>query len=98
MATKKKSKLKTNKYRTCLACGWVHFAVTRKYAEEAVDKFNTYFKTLAKKDQKLFYGGTGASIKDYSHCHRCGGSHSNFKDSLGSEIPNGSTINPIIKE
>lgn len=85
------------KYRTCNKCGWVHFGVTRKYAEKEVKKFNEYFETLSKERQELFYGGVGASIANYESCFRCGNNHKDFRNSVITEIPYGSTIQPIIK-
>lgn len=85
------------KYRTCNKCGWVHFSVTRTYAEDQIKEFNDYFQTLSKEDQMLFYRGNLASISSYEECFRCGNNYKNFRDSVTSEIPNGSTIQPIIK-
>jgi len=32
--------------RQCKHCGWVHFAVSLKQAQDEVDRFNTYFNAL----------------------------------------------------
>jgi hypothetical protein len=84
--------------RTCLKCGWVAFGVTRAHAEEEVKKFNEYFSTLSKETQEEFYGGTGSSIKQYERCMLCSGSHTNFREGLPGDCPEGCTLNPIIVE
>ena len=89
-------KRKEFEYLMCPKDGWVHFAVTRKFAEQAVKEFNEYFKTLSKKDQKLYYGGKGADISSYDRCDLCGTSYENFVPAT--KVPFGSTIGPIIKE
>ena len=35
--------------RTCLKCGWVHFGVTRAFAEDEVARFNAYYAKLTPK-------------------------------------------------
>lgn len=84
--------------KTCNKCGWVHFAVSRKHAEDEVTKFNEYFDTLSKKEQDEFYSGKGSSIRQYEHCMLCDGSYTNFRDSKYGDCPDGCTINPIISE
>ncbi len=84
--------------RTCNKCGWVHFAVTRKHAEEQVAEFKVYFDGLPEKQQNEFYGGKPSSIKDYETCNLCGGSHTNFRDAKYGDVPDGCTISPIIKK
>jgi len=55
----------------CKHCGWVHFPVSRTYAEDQVAQFNAYYDTLSKKKQQENYGGRGASIASYEHCFSC---------------------------
>lgn len=85
------------RYVTCKKCTWVSFEVSRKHAEAEVKKFNLYFNSLSKKEQKDNYGGKGAHISGYERCFLCGGSYKNFKRSLKKDIPIGSTIGPIIR-
>ena len=80
----------------CNACGWVHFKVARKYAESQVAAFSLYFNSLTKEEQDRHYGGKPSSIKDYESCMRCNNSYKNFRDAKESEVPYGSTLNPII--
>lgn len=83
-------------YLKCPECNWVAFRVTRKYAERQVKRFNDYFATLTKQRQDEYYGGKGSSIKSYERCFRCGASHKKAKVALGTEVPMGSTIQPMI--
>lgn len=84
--------------RTCLSCGWVHFGVTRQYAEDQVARFNEYFSTLSPEVQQSFYGGHGATLDDYLRCGLCSGSFTNFRDAVEGDCPDGCTIGPIIHE
>lgn len=82
----------------CKSCNWCHMGVSRRYAVKSVKDFNEYFQTLSKKQQKENYGGKGADLNQYEKCFRCGGSHKNFRTAKKKEIPNGSTIQPVIWE
>jgi len=82
----------------CKSCGWVSFAVTRKKAENEVKSFNEYFDTLTKKEQKEYYGGRKSTIDFYEHCFLCNGPYTNFRKAKNSEVPYGSTLQPIIQE
>ena len=82
---------------TCLKCGWVHFEVSREYAEDEVIKFTCYFNTLTPEQQQDFYGGRTSKVLDYEQCMVCGGSYKNFRDSLSNDCPDGCTLNPIIQ-
>jgi len=77
-------------------CNWVSFRVSREYAENQVTIFNNFYETLPIKQQFELYSNCKATIKDYEHCHRCGGSYKNFRKSTRLEVPFGSTVNPII--
>lgn len=81
---------------TCNKCGEVYFEVSREYAVDEVRRFNEYFNTLSKKDQDDHYGGTGSNIKRYEYCW-CKNPHTNFRDSIAGDCPNGVTMSPIIK-
>lgn len=83
---------------TCKACGWVSFAVTRKFAENAVRRFNEYFDRLTYEQQQAYYGGGKSSIQDYELCFRCGGGYKNFRKAKKDDCPSGCTINPIIRK
>lgn len=83
-------------YVTCKKCGWVHFQVSRDAAQQEVDAFNIYFKSLSKKDQNDFYGGEGSSLDQYLRCFVCGNSYKNFRKSKYSDCGDGHTCQPII--
>ena len=80
--------------RTCNNCGWVHFGVTRKHAEDEVKRFNEFYHTQSKEVQDM-YGGE-SSIKNYEYCFRCGGLHTNMRVTKDGDCPGGCTIQPII--
>lgn len=82
--------------RTCKKCGWVAFGVTRDFAEKEVARFNTYFDTLTREEQLGYYAGKGSSIAIYEKCLSCGGSYTNFRDSVPGDCPIGCTLSPII--
>lgn len=81
---------------TCLKCGWVMTEVTRAIATKEVARFNRYFKSLSKENQKEYYRGIKASIKAYKNCMGCGGPYTKFRDALPGECPIGATLNPIL--
>lgn len=85
--------------RTCNKCNWLHFGVTRDYAVDEVARFTKYFDTLSPEIQQDLYGGTGSSIALYESCHRCGNTHTDFRDGVpeGKELI-GVTTSPIITE
>lgn len=82
---------------TCKNCGWVHFEVTRDYAENQVTQFNQYFDTLSKEKQQDYYGGRKSSIISYEQCMLCRGNYKEFKESKSGDCPVGCTLNPIIR-
>lgn len=84
------------KYVICKHCKWVMFEVTREYAKNQVKEFNEYFDTLTKEQQQDFYGGNKSSIRSYESCMLCGTCYHNFRKAKKSEVPFGSTVNPII--
>lgn len=84
--------------RTCNKCGWVHFAVSRKHAEDEVATFKVYFDGLSKEIQDSFYGGQPSKIRDYEHCMVCDTPYTDFRDSKHGDVPDGCTMSPIIDE
>ena len=92
-----KKKKETTKMITCNKCGWVAFQVSRKSAEAEVKRFNEYYDTLSKKEQKDYYGGKKSTIDFYERCMLCGGSYTNFRNAVKGDCPDGVTINPIIE-
>ena len=80
---------------TCRNCGWIHFAVTREYAEAEVHKFNTYFRAQ-EQDVKDMFGNKESDIIDYEFCFVC--MQQDFYPSAPGDCPRGVTLNPIIYE
>ena len=96
MKAKPTTKKAKRSYVICTKCGWVHFERTVQEVIDDVVQFNTYFKALPKKQQQDYYGGKCSSFKGYVSCNGCGASHMEFRMAKASEIPNGSTIGPIL--
>lgn len=92
-------KSKVTNLRSCKKCGWVHFAVTRRFAQSEVKKFNEYFNSLSEENRQLYYGNRPSSMATYDKCSRCGGSYKDFEPTASHkfEIIRGCTIGPIIK-
>lgn len=82
--------------RTCLNCGWVHFGVKRKYAENAVAKFNEYYEAQDDETKGMF--GGPSNIDQYLYCCKCEGSYQNFRKAREDDCPEGCTLSPIIHE
>jgi len=68
-----------NEILICKSCGRAHFGVTRSHALSEVRRFNKYYRSLTKKQQKAYYGGTPSAMEDYSKCMQCGNSYKNFR-------------------
>ena len=83
---------------TCNRCGWVHMAVTLKFAEEEVTKFNSYYATLSAQEKEQYYKGSCSSIKSYGRCFFCGQTEGDFRESVDGDCPRGCTIQPTIWE
>ena len=83
---------------TCNKCGWVHFAVSREFAENEVKTFNEYFNTLTEDKQQQYDGGKCSSIKQYENCFFCGNNYTNFREFQEGDCPDGVTLGPIIDE
>jgi len=82
--------------RTCNKCGWVHFGVTYEFAQNEVDSFNAMYDELTESEKQRYYGGHGASIKNYENCLFCGNSWKDFRDAKDDDCPDGVTMGPII--
>lgn len=78
----------------CSNCGWVHFAVTRDYAEKQVAEFNVFFEQ-ATEETKQSYGGHKATIEQYERCFSCGKSYTQMTPNVTKKL-NGQTIQPIL--
>jgi protein-arginine kinase activator protein McsA len=89
-------KKKINSYYVCKACGWVHFGISRKFAQAEVKKFNEYFAKLDAQKQQDYYGGVASKVEDYEKCQKCGTSYKLFEQAADAIVPRGSTIGPII--
>ena len=84
-----------NKEVTCNNCGWVHFEVTRAFAEQQVAAFNAHYETLSD-EAKSHYSTKQATIEPYERCNSCRGSYKNFRPAVDGDCPKFCTINPII--
>lgn len=82
---------------TCNACGWVHFAVSREYAEDEVWRFNQYFAGLDASAREL-WGNKPSTIDTYLRCFNCGGDYKNFRPSRPGDCPDGVTMQPILED
>ncbi len=86
------------KERTCNKCGRVAFAVTYEAAQAEVDSFNAMYDELTEGEKQRWYGGHGATIKNYERCLGCGNSWKDFRDAVDGDCPDGCTMSPIIVE
>ena len=82
----------------CNNCQWVHFEVSLEYV---LDWQNDWidFWIKSTEETRNNYGCKDrppSYKKEYLNCHRCGGSHKNFRKALKKEVPYGSTIGPIL--
>lgn len=83
-------------YLKCTKCGWIHFRMSRDYAEASVKSFNDYYDTLSPVEQEQHYGGEKSSISSYERCFLCGTSNQDSVEAMESEVPFGSTVQPMI--
>ncbi len=81
---------------TCNACGWVHVAVTRAYAEQQVKEFNEWFNKQPEETRELF-GGKPSTIATYDRCFLCGPG-ATFRPFKEGDCPTGCAIQPTIYE
>ena len=70
--------------RTCNKCGRVAFAISRKSAEENIQRSEIHTSE--------------SHIKLYEHCIACGESYKNFRESQPDDCPRGCTLAGIIDE
>ncbi len=80
---------------TCRNCGWIHFAITREYAEAEVHRFNTFFRAQTQ-EVKDAYGNKESWIGEYEFCFVC--MQDDFYETPAEDAPRGVTLNPIIYE
>ena len=78
--------------RKCTKCGWIHFAISRDFAENAVKEFNLFYEAATDEVKEMY--GRKASIDEYVQCFRCGDSYLNFE--VTESAPRGCTLQPII--
>ena len=83
--------------KTCGRCGWVHFAVSRTFAEEQVRRFNEFFDSQTG-EVKESYGNKHSEIKNYERCFVCRAPFTCFKPFKEGDCPIGVTMQPIIDE
>lgn len=83
---------------TCNQCGWVHFAVTRKHAENEVKEFNEHLDGLDPAKREELWGTQRASMDSYEQCFCCGQRAGDFRPSEPDDCPDGCTIQPTIYE
>ncbi|TXN41262.1 hypothetical protein FV232_09730 [Methylobacterium sp. WL30] len=79
---------------TCLACGWVSYAVTRAEAESEVARMREYLATLSAEDRRG-WSEEGPSVEKYV-CMGCGGRE--FRPARAEDCPDGATTNPVVWE
>lgn len=85
-------------YLICKKCSWVHFGKTFDEVFEELKSFRKHYESLSKKAKKEMYGGKCSSITDYMYCFRCDAFYTEMRKAKKSEIPYGSTIQPILME
>lgn len=90
--------MKQNKYVICNNCGWVHFEVSLEHVLEWQDTWIDHWLGFSQETREQYGAGKRPpSYKDeYLKCHRCGGSHKNFTKATKDQVPDGSTISPIL--
>lgn len=82
----------------CNNCGWVHFAVTMNYVIQwEADWLDFWNKSTT--ETREAYGCKDSPPKkedNYLNCFRCSNTYIDFSDALDSDVPFGSTIQPIL--
>jgi hypothetical protein len=85
------------KHVSCNKCKWVHFEVSLDYCKKWEDEWKTYYKNLNAEGKKAYGLKSAPKIEDeYLNCSRCNNTYTDFHDSTDDEVPNGSTIGPIL--
>lgn len=79
---------------TCLACGWVAYAMSFAEARSQVEQMTVYLETLPPETRKSC-GEGGPSLSNYV-CRECGGC--DFRPARQEDCPDGVTTNPVIWE
>lgn len=79
---------------TCNGCGWVHFSVTKEYAQNEVDKYMEYYNTFT--DEEKAKSRNPPVVEDYEKCQHCNGSYLDFRPSKPGDYPAICTLNPIL--
>ncbi len=81
----------------CLSCGWVHFQVSAAYVKHWEEDWKVFWEKSTP-ETRANYGCADAppSAESYLHCANCGEFYLEFRDAKACEIPNGSTIGPIL--
>lgn len=93
--------MKPTHYLTCGLCGWVHFPISREYAEQIVKDQNNFIEADGRpEDQRPYHYFQRATIEFYEHCHnpRCHAHYTEMKPSKPEDCPTGVTLQPIIVE
>lgn len=82
---------------SCNKCNWVHFTVTAEYIDQW-QKDWVVFWNKSTPEIRASYGCMAGppGPEQYLECFRCGNSYTDFKDTSDSDIPHGSTIQPIL--
>ncbi|MCJ2048802.1 hypothetical protein [Methylobacterium sp. J-070] len=76
---------------TCLACGWVSYAISRSQAEANVERFNRF---RAEDPSRLRYWPNPKAIGSY-RCMGCSG-WGPYRPAREGDCPRGATINPVL--
>ena len=85
-------------YVVCNSCGWVHYPVTLDKVTKETRTFNKYFDNLSQREQLEYYGGKRVSLLNYIKCFKCGTLYTEMRKAKNTEVPVGSTIQPILSE
>lgn len=85
-------------YATCGLCGWVHYPISREFAEMSVAQFNAYYDAVGGKCDEMTgpYYFQRSDISQYEHCYKCGAHYSEMKKSKLEDCPTGVPLQPII--
>ena len=76
-------------YAICHSCGWVHYAVSREHAVQAVADFNAYAERAGIEQR--------SSLESYMTCRKCGVDTATFKRFTPEREP-GFTMQPAVVE
>lgn len=78
-----------SKYVRCIACGWVHYAVTLEHAVQAVADFNAYAQRAGLEQL--------SALESYMTCRKCGADTARFVGFVP-ERELGFTMQPVVVE